>query len=91
MARKHEHSKVQHCVSTTMFQEYIAAARLVAGALRCVRLQLCRRHFAPSSFSFFFPPQQRERSGGGADVLHAKKQVVLRFPRDQEECEEKLP
>lgn len=28
MARKHEHSKAEHCVSTTMFQEYISAARL---------------------------------------------------------------
>ncbi|XP_075874335.1 tubulin polyglutamylase TTLL5 isoform X2 [Nelusetta ayraudi] len=26
MARKHEHSKAEHCVSTTMFQEYISAA-----------------------------------------------------------------
>lgn len=78
MARKHEHGKAEHCVSTTMFQEYIAAARLVAGHFcRAGRLQPSCKHFSPSLFILFlrlhFSFQQRERSGGGADVLHAEK------------------
>lgn len=58
MARKHEHSKAEHCVSTTMFQEYISAARLVGGA-RLVAALCCAAAVLPYAFFifiiFFFP------------------------------------
>lgn len=32
MARKHELSRGEHCISSTMFREYITAARSVDGS-----------------------------------------------------------
>lgn len=55
MARKHEHARAEHCVSTTMFQEYIAAARLPAGHFCCPVLCGAAK-FSPSLCSFFFDP-----------------------------------
>lgn len=52
MARKHEHSKAEHCVSTSMFQEYISAARLVGGA-RLVAALCCAAAVLPHAFFIF--------------------------------------